>query len=366
MDTPVSYKTKKLQEGASSSEEGTDLVQKKAITRLARSTIQLSQIAPRLSQLASDRQAVARRQAEQLSSSADMVRTMTSTLQHTMSQLRLSTNEIGELTSLINRIADETRMISINAGIVAAQTGDQGRAFAVLAKEIRALSENTTNATRDVNVKVQRLEENTQRTVEAVGLDHEDSEGSEHPGLAKLLAQLEDADAAAQQQVVESRELNALGNNLRSLSEEMIGAVGTFRLHVHDRIDGLVAALSRDPGLCSGDPRQQMATLRNTLKRNPFVELAYITDADGIQALENVTRANFHTAYAGTGKQKNWSNRGWFLGAKRNEGVYLSPIYRSEATDEFCLTASCTFAGPRGQVMGVVAMDVNFREILGE
>lgn len=343
------------------------MVQNEAVTRIARSTIQLSQVAPRLSKLASERQQEAQHQAEQLRNSAEMVRTMTTTLKQTMLQLKLSTNEIGELTNLINRIADETRMISINAGIVAAQTGTQGRAFAVLAKEIRTLSENTTNATRDVSSKVKRLEENTQRTIEAVGLDGTSLiTGVEQPGLGALLTQLEDADQSAQRQVLESSELNSLGNTLRGLSEDMIGAVGTFRLEVHERIDALVADLSLDQGLRSGDPFLQVAALRNALKRNPFIELAYITNAEGIQTLENVARGNFHTSYSGSGKQKDWSNRQWFLGARRSGSVYLSPIYRSEATDEFCLTASSTFFGTAGQVMGVVAIDVNFREILGD
>ena len=50
----------------------------------------------------------------------------------------------------------------------------------------------------------------------------------------------------------------------------------------------------------------------------------------------------------------------------RTSGVYLSGIYRSKATDEFCLTASATFDNQKGNIAGVVAIDVNFREILGD
>jgi methyl-accepting chemotaxis protein len=344
----------------------TDTVHNQAVLKLARSTIRLSQVAPRLSELATERQAEALRQAEQLRSSADLVRQMTSTLQHTMEQLKLSTGEIGELTSLINRIADETRMISINAGIVAARnTDDQGRAFAVLSKEIRLLSENTADATRDVRRKVVRLEDNTLRTVQTIGLDDGKGRDGDQPGLAHLLQQLESASASAARHVREAQELNVLGLNLRGLSEEMIGAVGAFRMDVHELIEKVVQDLRRSEKLQSCDGRMQVDALRDVLKRNRCVELAYVTDANGVQSLGNVSRSNLNVAYEGPGRARNWATRGWFIGAKKIRGVYLSPIYRSEATDEFCLTASASFNDTSGKLAGVVALDVNFREILG-
>lgn len=348
------------------SDDRTGLVQDAAVLKLARSTIRLSQVAPRLSELAVARQAEALRQAEQLRSSAAMVQQMSATLQHTMQQLRLSTGEIGELTNLIGRIADETRMISINAGIVAARNADdQGRAFAVLAKEIRQLSENTADATRDVHGKVVRLEENTERTVRTIGLDESAGQKTIQPGLARLCEQLEEANASAARHLREAQELNELGLDLRGLSEDMIGAVGAFRMEAHDLVDRLVQELRCSDRLKAGDGRRQVEALRDVLRRNRSVELAYVTNAEGIQTLPNVTRHNLQPGWEGAGRPRNWSTRGWFLGAKQTRGVYLSEIYRSDATDEFCLTAAATFTDAHGALAGVVALDVNFREILG-
>jgi len=347
--------------------ESTKPVRNDALLRLAHSTIGLSLVAPRLSELASSRQTEALQQAEHVRNITNLVREMTTTLEETMKQLRLSTSEIGQLTSLIKRIADETRMISINAGIVAAHAGEQGRAFSVLAKEIRSLSENTAEATKDVQGKIERLEENTHRTVQTVGL--EDNLGLNKDnghGLTWLLERMEEADASATKQAGEARELNELGLNLRELSEEMIQTVGSFRLDVHDRIEHVVEELRIDREIVSADPRWQVTALRQVVKNYPFIELAYITDAQGTQTLENVSRNDFRAAYGDSGKLKNWSQRSWFIGAMRTNGVYLSEIYRSQATDEFCLTASATFEDQSGNTAGVVAIDVNFREILGD
>lgn len=356
----------KLQVGAKSTEP----VQDAAILQLAHATIDLSQVAPRLSELASVRQTDAEHQAENVHNIASMVRDMTTTLAQSVCQLRESTTEIVELTALIKRIADETRMIAINAGIAAAHAGEQGKVFTVLAKEIRSLSESTAAATKDVQGKIERLHESTLLTARTVGLDENGELNSgkkdDNLGLAWLLERMNEADASASRQASEARDLNALGVNLRELSEEMIRSIGSFRLDVHNRIEHLVEELRFDRELMSGDPRWQVTALRQTVKRYLFVELAYITDAHGIQTIENISRNDFRAAYGDSGKHKDWAQRSWFLGAMNTSGVYLSDIYRSQATDEFCLTASATFNDERGNVLGVVAIDVNFREILGE
>ena len=89
-----------------------------------------------------------------------------------------------------------------------------------------------------------------------------------------------------------------------------------------------------------------------------------MTDAQGSQVTENIARKGFRAAYGASGLHKDWSQRHWFRGAQQTIGVYLSDIYRSAATDEFCFTASSAFSDANGDIAGVVALDVNFSEIL--
>lgn len=348
--------------------DGTDSVQDAAILHLAHATINLSQVAPQLSELASSRQADAEHQADDVHDIANTVRNMSTTLEQTVHQLSESTREISELTELIQRIANETRMIAINAGIAAAHAGEQGRVFSLLAKEIRALSENTAVATKDVKAKIERLQESTNRTAQVIGLEKSGIIKKEQKdtdmGLAWLLERMNEADESASRQASEARQLNVLGLHLRGLSEEMIRSIGAFRLEVHDRVEDLLSNFRLNHELLSGDPRWQITALRQIVKNFPFIELAYVTDASGIQTTENVFNREFCATYGDSGKNKNWSQRPWFTGAMKTNGIYLSDIYRSQATDEFCLTASATLIND-GIVIGVIAIDVNFRELLG-
>ena len=76
-----------------------------------------------------------------------------------------SSQEIGDIVSLINDIADQTNILALNAAIQASMAGDAGRGFAVVADEVQRLAERSAAATKQIEGLVKTIQSDTNEAV---------------------------------------------------------------------------------------------------------------------------------------------------------------------------------------------------------
>jgi len=89
-------------------------------------------------------------------------------------------DEITEVLQAITSISKQIQMLSLNASIEAARAGEHGRGFAVVADEVRKLSDQSREATGQIEHSLSALRENSERSVEAIGaVHHEIMSGAE-------------------------------------------------------------------------------------------------------------------------------------------------------------------------------------------
>ncbi|OQR33977.1 chemotaxis protein [Pseudomonas sp. Bc-h] len=133
-----------------------------------------------------------------------------------------SSQEIGDIVSLIDDIADQTNILALNAAIQASMAGDAGRGFAVVADEVQRLAERSSSATKQIETLVRAIQNDTneavismeQTTTEVVrGARLAQDAGvalEEIEGVSKVLAALvESITNAAQQQAALGQQISA-------------------------------------------------------------------------------------------------------------------------------------------------------------
>jgi len=85
-----------------------------------------------------------------------------------MRRLSESSQQIGEIVSLIDGIADQTNVLSLNASIQAAMAGEAGRGFAVVAEEVQRLAEKVSSATKEIEALVRSIQTDTSQVIIAM------------------------------------------------------------------------------------------------------------------------------------------------------------------------------------------------------
>ncbi len=85
-----------------------------------------------------------------------------------MQDLAEAASRIGEIVTLIQDIAAQTNLLALNATIESARAGEAGRGFSIVAQEVKALAEQTTKATEEIDSQVQQVQAQTNMAVGAI------------------------------------------------------------------------------------------------------------------------------------------------------------------------------------------------------
>ncbi len=83
-------------------------------------------------------------------------------------ELGKSARDIGQVTETINEISSQTNLLALNATIEAARAGEAGKGFAVVANEIKDLAQQTAEATGEIKLRIESIQNSTGSTVSGI------------------------------------------------------------------------------------------------------------------------------------------------------------------------------------------------------
>ncbi len=192
-----------------------------AINEMAVSIDQVSSNASESTSVAERSVTIANKGAEVVQATINGMDNIREQIQETSKRIKRlgeSSQEIGDIISLINDIADQTNILSLNAAIQASMAGDAGRGFAVVADEVQRLAERSAAATKQIEALVKTIQNDTNEAV--ISMEHTTAEVVRGARLAQ------DAGVALEEIETVSKSLADLIQNISNAARQQASSAG--------------------------------------------------------------------------------------------------------------------------------------------
>ena len=233
-----------------------------AVNEMAVSIDQVSANAAESAAVAEKAVAIANKGAEVVQATIHGMDTIREQIQETSKRIKRlgeSSQEIGDIVSLINDIADQTNILALNAAIQASMAGEAGRGFAVVADEVQRLAERSAAATKQIETLVKTIQTDTNEAV--ISMEATTAEVVKGARLAQ------DAGVALEEIENVSKNLADLIQNISNAARQQAASAGHISntMNVIQEITSQTSAGTTATARSIGDLAEMAQEMRNSV-----------------------------------------------------------------------------------------------------
>lgn len=114
----------------------------------------------------------------------------------------------------------------------------------------------------------------------------------------------------------------------------------------------------------SMDPKKQEPIMEKLQREDPYIQFAYVVNAEGRKITRNITDIADRAKYETAGLGDDFSDRTWFISPMKDGKSFVSDFYTSKITGALCITVSAPIADDDSNIIGVFGVDIRFEDLV--
>jgi hypothetical protein len=183
-----------------------------------------------------------------------------------------------------------------------------------------------------------------------------------HPGLARINKWVMEQYEQGRTTSISHDEL--LDKARKYLSEYFVSDLDRLKKKASEVARHIVEDFVELPEMRSMDPARQEPLMETLQREDPYIQFAYVVNAEGKKITKNITDIENKAKYELSGLGDNFSDRPWFIGPMKHGKSFVSDFYTSKITGALCITVSAPISSEESGLMGVFGVDIRFEDLV--